>query len=127
MRLLGPAIRTVAPPGSGGSAPQLTVKAGSVERGSSSSCSVVRPSGPDTAVSTAIGDGQAFWLHSPPAGVQFTVGVVDKPSATLDESVAKSLANGQAVVLPSLPTPYRWQVQLTSLGMQSFEVCSAPA
>lgn len=125
--LLGPSVRIVAPPGSGGSAPQLTVKGGSVDRGTSSSCSLVRPSGPDAAVMIAIQDGQAFWLQSPPTGALLRVGVVDKPSAALDESVGKSLTNGQAVVLPSLPTPYRWQVQLTSLGTQSFEVCSAPA
>jgi hypothetical protein len=127
VRLLGPSIGTVAPPSSGGSAPQLTVKAGSAERGASSNCSLVRPSGPDAAVMIAIQDGQAFWLQSPPTGVLLRVGVVDKPSAALDESVGKSLANGQAVVLPGLPTPYRWQVQLTSLGTQSFEVCSGPA
>jgi hypothetical protein len=125
VRLLGPSIRIVAPPGSGGSAPQLEIKGGSVEAGTSSGCSLVRPSSPDAAVSMAIEDGHAFWLQSPPAGVLLMVGVADKPSAAIDGSVRKALANGQAVVLPTLPAPYGWQVRLESLGTQSFEVCSA--
>jgi len=75
----------------------------------------------------AIEDGQAFWLQSPPAGVLLMVGVADKPSAAIDGSVGKALANSQAVVLPALPAPYRWQAQFVSLGQKSFEVCMAPA
>jgi hypothetical protein len=125
VRLLNRSIRTVASPSANGSAPQLEIKGGSVEAGTSSGCSLVRPSSPDAAVSMAIEDGQAFWLQSPPAGVLLMVGVADKPSAAIDGSVRKALANGQAVVLPTLPAPYGWQVRLESLGMQSFEVCSA--
>jgi len=127
VRLLGPSIRVEAPPRANGSAPRLEIKGGTVEGGTSSACGLVLPANPDAVVSIAIEDGQAFWLESPPAGVLLMVSVVDEPSAALDGSLAKSLANGQAVILPSLPAPYRWQAQLVSLGTQSFEVCSAPA
>jgi hypothetical protein len=127
VRLLGPAIRTVAPPAAGGSAPQLEVTGGSVAPGTSSSCGLVRPSSATAAVSIAITDGQAFWLESPPAGVSLLVGVVDQASAAVGGEAGTALAKGQAVVLPSLPAPYSWRAQLVSLGTQPCEVCSAPA
>jgi hypothetical protein len=120
-------MRVEAPPGPNGSVPRLEVMGGSVEHGTSSACSLVRPSGPDASVSMAIEDGQAFWLQSPPTSVLVMVGVVDEPSAALDGSLVRSLANGQAVILPSVPRPYQWQAQLSSLGTRSFEACSAPA
>ena len=127
VRLLSSSIRTVVPPSSGGSAPRLEVKGGSVDGGNSIGCSLVRPSSPDAAVSIAIEDGQAYWIHSPPAGVLLMVGVVDEPSAAMDGAVGEALVSGQAVILPRLPEPYRWQAQLVSLGTQPFEVCSARA
>jgi hypothetical protein len=127
VRLLGPSIRVEAPPGVSGSAPQLTVKGGTVERSTSNGCSLVQPSSPDAAVSMAIEGGHAFWLQSPPTGVLLMVGVTDRPSALMDGPGGRALANGQAMILPSLPAPYHWQEQLVSLGTQSFEVCSVPA
>lgn len=127
VRLLGPSIRTVRPPAAAGGEPQLEITAGSVEHGTSSGCSLVRPSSPSTTVSIAIRDGQAFWLQSPPTGALLMVGVVDGPYAAMDGPVGSALANEQAVILPSLPAPYRWQAQLVSVGTQPFEVCSGPA
>jgi len=127
VRLLGPSIQTVTPLAADGTAPQLEVKGGSVEPGSSSGCGLVRPSSPDAAVSMAIKNGQAFWLQSPPAGVLLMVDVVDGASAAIDGPVGEALANGQAVILPSLPAPYRWQAHLVSVGTQPFEICSARA
>ena len=68
-----------------------------------------------------------MWLESPPAGVVLMVGVVDQPSAVMDGPAGTALANGRALVFPALPAPYRWQAKLVVLGMQPFEVCSAPA
>jgi hypothetical protein len=127
VRLLGPAIRTEAPPAADGSAPQLEVKGGSVERSTSSGCILVRPSSPDAAVSIAIKDGQAFWLESPPAGASLMIGVVDQPSAAMGGEAGTALAHGQAVIFPTLPAPYRWQAKLVSVGTQPFEVCSGRA
>jgi len=125
VRLLGPAVRFVPPPPSDAAAPPLDVKDGTAESGTSASCSVVRPSGPSTVVSVPV-DRRAIWLKSPPPGMVLLVGIAGQPSALLDGRAGDALANGQAMILPNLPEPYRWQALLAQVGTQPFEVCSAP-
>jgi len=125
VRLLGTAVGVVSPPVSGAVAPQLDVADGTAEAGTSAGCSLVRPSGPATVVSVPV-DGRAIWLKSSPPGIVLLVGIAGQPSASMGGRASDALANGQALILPKLPEPYRWQATLAQAGTQPFEICSAP-